>query len=442
MGGMAKENPEYINLILDVFNAFDKELMFSGAVNSPGLDHARKLGMRTVGKIFADRNYDEDGTLITRKHPKALITDLEEVQARVSQFMHDSTIATLSGKRIKVDAKSILVHSDTPGAVAIAKMVRETVDAWVDDDASSMGAALSYYTVFSMAPLLLIAQGLAIGFRANVFNIGAEGQLIIGAAAASALPVMYPAATSGLMLPAMIVMGGLGGLAWAGIAALFRTRFNANEILVTLMLTLIAAQVLNYLLLGPWKDPGGFNFPQSVMFPDAALLPILLPGTRVNVSLLMALAASALAYVLMRHRFSGFQLLVGGLAPRAASYAGFSEKRAVWASLLLGGMAAGLAGAAEVAGPLGQLQRSVSTGYGYSAIIVAYLGGLHPIGIVVSAFLMSAIYIGGDNAMVSADLPIAAVWVFQGLLLVFYLAGLTFIRHRVVVIRSPRKAAS
>ncbi|SAI26679.1 LamB/YcsF family protein [Bordetella ansorpii] len=128
MGGMAKENPEYINLILDVFNAFDKELMFSGAVNSPGLDHARKLGMRTVGKIFADRNYDEDGTLITRKHPKALITDLEEVQARVSQFMHDSTIATLSGKRIKVDAKSILVHSDTPGAVAIAKMVRETVE--------------------------------------------------------------------------------------------------------------------------------------------------------------------------------------------------------------------------------------------------------------------------------------------------------------------------
>ena len=305
---------------------------------------------------------------------------------------------------------------------------------------------LSWYAfsevLLKMAPLLLIAQGLAIGFRANVFNIGAEGQLIIGAAAASALPVMYPAATSGLMLPAMIVMGGLGGLAWAGIAALFRTRFNANEILVTLMLTLIATQVLNYLLLGPWKDPGGFNFPQSVMFPDAALLPILLPGTRVNVSLLMALAASALAYVLMRHRFSGFQLLVGGLAPRAASYAGFSEKRAVWASLLLGGMAAGLAGAAEVAGPLGQLQRSVSTGYGYSAIIVAYLGGLHPIGIVVSAFLMSAIYIGGDNAMVSADLPIAAVWVFQGLLLVFYLAGLTFIRHRVVVIRSPRKAAS
>jgi simple sugar transport system permease protein len=169
-----------------------------------------------------------------------------------------------------------------------------------------------------------------------------------------------------------------------------------------------------------------------VIFPDAALLPILLSGTRVNISVLAALLLSALAYVMMRHRFSGYQLLVGGLAPRAARYAGFTEARAVWVSLLVGGLMAGLAGACEVAGPLGQLQRSVSTGYGYSAIIVAYLGGLNPLGIVVSAFLMAALFIGGDNAMVSADLPVAAVFVFQGLLLVFYLASLTFIRHRVI----------
>ncbi len=284
--------------------------------------------------------------------------------------------------------------------------------------------------LLKMGPLLLIAQGLAIGFRANVFNIGAEGQLIIGALAASALPVYFPEGTSPFMMPAMIVLGALGGAAWAGIAAGLRTRFNANEILVTLMLTLIATQVLNYLLLGPWKDPDGFNFPQTVTFPEAALLPLLLPGTRVNISILAALVVSALAYVMMRHRFSGYQLLVGGLAPRAASYAGFSEGRAVWTSLLLGGLAAGLAGAFEVAGPLGQLQRSVTTGYGYSAIIVAYLGGLNPLGIVVSAFLMAALFIGGDNAMVTADLPVAAVLVFQGLLLVFYLASLTFIRHR------------
>lgn len=280
-------------------------------------------------------------------------------------------------------------------------------------------------------PLLLIAQGLAIGFRANVFNIGAEGQLIIGALCATALPVYFPEGSSPLMLPAMILLGGLGGAAWAAIAASLRTRFNANEILVTLMLTLISVQLLNFLLVGPWKDPNGFNFPQTVTFPEAAMLPILLPGTRVHIGLLAALAASALAYVMMRHRFSGYQLLVGGLAPRAAGYAGFSERRAVWVSLLLGGLAAGLAGAFEVTGPLGQLQRSITTGYGYSAIIVAYLGGLNPLGIVVSAFLMAALFIGGDNAMVSADLPVAAVFVFQGLLLVFYLASLTFIRHRV-----------
>lgn len=285
--------------------------------------------------------------------------------------------------------------------------------------------------LLKMGPLLLIAQGLAIGYRANVFNIGAEGQLILGALFASALPIYFPESTSGFMLPGMIVLGALGGSLWAAIAAGLRSRFSANEILVTLMLALIAAQLLNYMVLGPWKDPKGFNFPQSVIFPDAALLPTLLSGTRVNVSLLGSLLFTLLTYVMMRHRFSGYQLLVSGTAPRAARYAGFSETRAIWVSLLVGGLAAGLAGAFEVAGPLGQLQRTVSSGYGYSAIIVAYLGGLNPLGIVLSSFLMAALYIGGDNAMVSADLPVSAVLVFQGQLLVFYLASLTFIRHRV-----------
>lgn len=294
---------------------------------------------------------------------------------------------------------------------------------------------LSWYNfsevLLKMIPLLLIAQGLAIGYRANVFNIGAEGQLIIGAVAASALPVAFPLGGSGWMLPAMLVMGALGGMAWAAIAAGLRARFNANEILVTLMLNLIAFQVLTYLLLGPWKDPKGFNFPQTVRFPADAMLPTLIDGTRVSVALLIALAVSLLCHLLMRYGFLGYQLLVGGLAPRAASYAGFSERRAIWISLLIGGCAAGLAGATEVAGPLGQLQRSISSGYGYAAIIVAYLGGLNPIGIVASAFLMSVIYIGGDNAMVSADVPIAAVRVFQGLLLVFYLGALTLVRYRI-----------
>lgn len=289
-------------------------------------------------------------------------------------------------------------------------------------------------------PLLLIAQGLAIGFRARVFNIGAEGQLILGAVCASILPVHLPQSTAPWLWPAMMMLGALGGAAWAGLAAYWRTRLNASEILVTLMLALVAAQLLNWLLLGPWKDPLGFNFPQSVMFQPEAMLPTLLPGTRVNVSLLLALAAALGAWVLTRRSFLGYQLLVGGLAPRAAAYAGFPAGRAVWVSLLLGGAAAGLAGAAEVAGPIGQLQRSVAQGTGFAAITVAYLGGLHPLGILGSALLMAALTIGGDGAMVSADLPIAAVRVVQGLILVGYLCAVVFVRHRVAWSRPPPAA--
>jgi general nucleoside transport system permease protein len=284
--------------------------------------------------------------------------------------------------------------------------------------------------LLKMGPLLLIAQGLAIGFRAKVFNIGAEGQFILGAIFASAIPIWFPQATGQWIWPTMLVVGAIGGALWASLTAFWRVRFNANEILVSLMLSLVAAQLLYYLLLGPWKDPAGFNFPQSVMFQYDAMVPLLIPGTRVNVSLLIALALSAVAWLFMQRSFSGFKLEVGGLAPRAAGYAGFRESRAIWLSLLIGGFAAGLAGAAEVAGPLGQLQRSISTGYGYAAIIVAYLGGLHPIGIVFSALIMAALYIGGDNAMVSADLPIAAVRVFQGTLLLAYLIAIAFVRYR------------
>lgn len=289
-------------------------------------------------------------------------------------------------------------------------------------------------------PLLLIAQGLAIGFRAKVFNIGAEGQFILGAIFASAIPIWFPQATGQWIWPAMLLLGAIGGALWASLTAFWRVRLNANEILVSLMLSLVAAQLLNYLLLGPWKDPNGFNFPQSVMFQYDAMVPILIPGTRVNISLLITLVLSLAAWVFMQRSFIGYRLQVGGLAPRAAGYAGFSEGRAIWLSLLIGGFVAGLAGAAEVAGPLGQLQRSISTGYGYAAIIVAYLGGLHPIGIIFSALFMAVLYIGGDSAMVSANLPIAAVRVFQGSLLLAYLISAAFVRYRLEWPRSAHRS--
>ena len=234
-----------------------------------------------------------------------------------------------------------IVMGNDPAAVFYALLLEPFVS-W-----SSFSEVL-----LKMTPLLLIAQGLAIGFRAKVINIGAEGQFILGAIFASSIPVWFPQATGGWIWPLMLLLGGVGGALWAALPAFWRVRLNASEILVTLMMSLIAAQLLAYLLVGPWKDPMGFNFPQTVMFQWDAMVPTLIPGTRVNVALILALLWSALAYVYMQKSFQGYQLVVGGLAPHATAYAGFSEGRAVWLSLLIGGFAAGLAGAAEVAGPM------------------------------------------------------------------------------------------
>ncbi len=190
---------------------------------------------------------------------------------------------------------------------------------------------LSWYdfseVLLKAGPLLLIAQGLAIGFRARIFNIGAEGQLVLGAIFASAIPVWFPEASSSLLWVLMLCLGILGGAVWAGIAAIWRTRFNANEILVTLMLSLVATQLLTWLLLGPWKDPSGFNFPETGLFQDAAMLPILVPGTRVNVSLLAGVTVTLLAWLLMQRSLIGYRLIIGGAAPKAARYAGFSASQ-------------------------------------------------------------------------------------------------------------------
>jgi general nucleoside transport system permease protein len=280
-------------------------------------------------------------------------------------------------------------------------------------------------------PLLLIAQGLAVGYRANVWNIGAEGQLIVGAIAASVLALVFDTSNSSFLLPAMIIVGALGGAAWAGIAAFLRVRWNANEILTTFMLSSIALQLLYYLVTGPLRDPNGQNFPQSALFSDAALFGTLISSTRANTSLLLGLAATLIAYVFMQHSIHGFRLMVSGLAPRAAQYAGFGEARAIWIGLIAGGACAGIAGVGEVAGPIGMLQRVLSPGYGFAAIIVAFLGGLHPIGIVFAAFLMALLYVGGDFALVSASVPNAFATIFQSLLLVFFLAGAFLAVYRV-----------
>ncbi|WP_022982893.1 ABC transporter permease [Ideonella sp. B508-1] len=290
--------------------------------------------------------------------------------------------------------------------------------------------ALSELSVKAV-PLVLIGLGLAVCFRSNVWNIGAEGQYVLGALAGGWVAMQAGPDTSRWIIVPILLAGVLGGMFWAAIAAWLRDKFNASEILVTLMLVYVAVQVLFWLVYGPWKDPDGYNFPQTVVFAASTKMPRLVDGLRANIGVLVALVAVAATWVLLFRTRRGFALQVGGLAPAAARYAGFSSSAALWTALLISGGMAGLAGAMEAAGPLGQLTPYVPVGYGFAAIIVAYVGRLHPVGIVFSSILMSMFYIGGELAQSRLGMPKALTGVFQGLLLFALLACDTLINYRI-----------
>ena len=279
-------------------------------------------------------------------------------------------------------------------------------------------------------PLLVIALGLAVCYRSNVWNIGAEGQLVMGAVAAGGVAMLADKETGRWIVVAVVLAGVAGGMFWASITAWLKDKFHANEILVSLMLVYVADMVLGYLVYGPWKDPAGYNFPQTKTFEAVTQIPRLMSGSRVSVGLILALIGVAAVWIFLFRTRAGFAQQVGGLAPAAARYAGFSSRRALWTALLVSGGAAGLAGALEVAGPLGQLTPYVPAGYGFAAIIVAYVGRLHPVGMVFSAVLMSMFYIGGELAQSRMGLPKSITGVFQGLLLFSLLACDTLVAYR------------
>ncbi len=278
------------------------------------------------------------------------------------------------------------------------------------------------------APLILIAVGLAVGFRAGIWNIGAEGQFTIGALAGGGLALAVYPETGPWLLPLMTLGGILGGMAWAAIPALLRTRFATNEILVSLMLTYVATLVLTSLMHGPLRDPDGFNFPESRLFQTS--LPIIIEGTRAHIGFLVALLAAAAGWVLMQHHILGYQLRVLGQAPKAARFAGFSGDRLVWLSFMISGGCAGLAGLFEAVGPVGQLVPAIPVGYGFTAIIVAFLGRLHPGGIVLAGLLLALTYIGGETAQIALSLPAATTSVFQGMFLFFLLGTDALVNYR------------
>ena len=280
------------------------------------------------------------------------------------------------------------------------------------------------------SPLVLIGLGLAIGFRANVWNIGAEGMFICGAISAGWFALAFGDGDHAWLLPLMAFAGIAGGMAWASVPAFLKVRFSTNEILVTLMLNYVAILLLGYLVRGPWRDPFGFNFPQTALFGPSALFDPLVGVYRVNTSIFITLVAVGIAWVFVQRTFTSYRMTVGGAAPAAARFAGFRESHSVWLGLLAGGGCAGLAGMMEVAGPLGQLTGHISPGYGFAAIIVAFIGRLHPFGIVLGGLLLSLLYMGGESAQIMLRLPAALTRTFQGALLFFLLAADFFIYYR------------
>jgi simple sugar transport system permease protein len=296
-------------------------------------------------------------------------------------------------------------------------------------------------TLVKMTPLLLTGLGVSIAFRMQLWNIGAEGQLYMGAVAAAGTALfLFPNARGLILIPAMVIAGAIGGALWGAAPGILRAFFNANETITTLMLNYVAILFTQYLVHGPWRDPDGFGFPGTKPFPDAAVLPHY-QTYRVHVGLLFGLAAALILYSILRRSRFGYELEVIGDNPRAARYAGMSTRRLIVIVLAVSGALAGIAGMSEVAGVGHSLQRSVSPGSGYTAIIVAWLGRLNPLAIIVVSFLLSTILVGSDQLQTAIGLPGSVGPMLQGAILFFLLAGDVLTRFRIRIRRSERGLA-
>ena len=275
-------------------------------------------------------------------------------------------------------------------------------------------------------PLILIAIGLSLGFRAGIWNIGAEGQYIMGAIFGAAVGLaFYPLEARWLIFPLMVLFGALGGFLWAMIPALLKTRFNTNEILVSLLLVYVAEQILAMMAFGALRNPDGQGFPGSRNLArwESSQNPELITGTGAHLGVVAAIIAVLLAAILLSRHRVGFDIKLMGVAPKAAAFSGVNRNRMVVLCLGISGALAGLAGLFEVTGPSGQITDSFNVGYGFTAIIVAFLGRLNPLGILAAGLLIGLTYIGGDAAQAGIGLPGAAIQAFQGMLLFFLLAA-------------------
>ena len=288
-------------------------------------------------------------------------------------------------------------------------------------------------------PLVLIAVGLSLCYLANAWNIGAEGQFLVGAITGGWLGVVTHGTDAGYwVLPAMLVLGALGGAIYALIPAVFKTRFGASEILTSLMLVYVAELLLDYLTRGPWRDPKGFNFPTTAEFDSVASMPILIEGSRLHLGAIVALLVVIGATIVLGRTLKGFEIKLVGAAPRAARFAGFDDKTLTIVTFMISGALAGLAGIIEVTATVNHLQPNISPGYGFTAIIVAFLGRLNPVGILIAALFLALTFIGGESAQISLKVPLDLTKVFQGILLFYVLACDTLILYRIRLLFAPK----
>jgi simple sugar transport system permease protein len=309
---------------------------------------------------------------------------------------------------------------------------------WETYQAMFLGAFGSTYaiseTLVKAIPLMLTGLAVSVAFRMLFWNIGAEGQLVMGGFGASGvalfLPQIYPDIPAWLLLPLMALAGALAGAIWALIPALLKAYLRVNEIIVTLMMNYIAIKWVEYLYYGPWKDPQGYGFPGSAPFVKAAWLPRVL-GTRVHLGLFFALIAAFLIWLVLSRTKWGYEIRVIGENPRAARYAGISLVRNILLVMIVSGGLAGLAGMAEVSGISHRLQTGLAVGYGFTAIIVAWLARLNPWGVLVVAVLLAGLLVGGDQIQITMGLPAAVAPVLQGAILFFMLGGAFLARYRI-----------
>jgi len=290
--------------------------------------------------------------------------------------------------------------------------------------------------VVKATPLILIGAGLSVAYLSSNWNIGAEGQFAIGAITGSALPIVFPEFQNAATLPMMLFLGALGGALYALIPGLLKVRFGTNEILTSLMLVYASLLFLDWIVRGPWRDPMAFGFPNTISFSEAATIPFIGTG-RLNASAPIALIVVLVLAVVMARTLKGFEVRVLGESPRAGRFAGFSAKRMTIFAFALSGGLAGLAGIMEVASVIGRLNPTVSPGYGFTAIIVAFLGRLNPLGILVAGFVIALSYLGGEAIQSGLGVSARMAQVLQGTLLFFVLACDTLINYRVRLVRTP-----